>query len=409
MFPIADARTPGDEVSHELKRTMIEIGTPVCSSLGEVRAHLERLRGEVASAAATCGLAIIAAGTHPITATLDDDLTDEPDYVDLADRYARLAYEQNVCGCHVHVGITDREVAIAASNFVRPWLSVLLAVSASSPFWNGADTGYDSYRTEIFGRWPTAGPPEAFRDRADYDDVVEQLLATGTIDSPSRIYWDARPSVRYETLEVRVADVCTSLDDAVLLAGLTGALVRTGVAAALAGEELADRPSRAAPGRPLAGRALRPVGRPRRRPRTPQPTGDGPPRPPARRHRPAARALGRARRRHVAARHRRRARHELAAPAGRLRRARLDHRRGRLARPRDRRPRSVRSTGLTSSDRYGEPSHASSLRTTTVKILRRALFALWLAGVIAGAMRVRGRGGVPPQHGGWQPIDVGEG
>ena len=238
VFPIADARTEGEEVSHELKRTMIEIGTPVCSSLGEVRDHLVRLRSEVASAARSCGLAIIAAGTHPMTATVDDDLTDEPDYVDLADRYARLADEQNVCGCHVHVGVSDRELAIAALNFVRPWLPVLLAVSASSPFWDGADTGYASYRTEIFGRWPTAGPPEPFIDRADYDDVVAQLLATDGIDTPSRIYWDARPSVRYETLEVRVADVCTSLDDAVLIAGLVGALVRRGVAAALAGDTL---------------------------------------------------------------------------------------------------------------------------------------------------------------------------
>ena len=173
-----------------------------------------------------------------MTATVDDDVTDESDYVDLADRYALLAHEQNVCGCHVHVGISDRELAIAALNFVRPWLPVLLALSSSSPFWDGTDTGYASYRAEIFGRWPTAGPPEPFRDRADYDDVVAQLLASESIDTPSRIYWDARPSMRYETLEIRVADVCTSLDDAVLVAGLTGALVRRGVTAAIAGEAL---------------------------------------------------------------------------------------------------------------------------------------------------------------------------
>lgn len=238
MFPIADARTPGEEVSHELKRTMIEIGTPVCSSLGELRDHLVRLRSEVAAAAESCGLAIMAAGTHPITGTVDDDITDEPDYADLADRYAHLAHEQNVCGCHVHVSISDRELAITAMNHVRPWLPVLLALSASSPFWDGTDTGYASYRTEIFGRWPTAGPPEPFIDRADYDEVVAQLLASDSIDTPSRIYWDARPSVRYETLEVRVADVCTSLDDAVLVAGLTAAIVRWGVAAAIAGEAL---------------------------------------------------------------------------------------------------------------------------------------------------------------------------
>jgi carboxylate-amine ligase len=235
VLPEADERGVGEDVSHELKRTQIEIGTVVCSSLEDVRADLVRLRTEVSAAAAANGLAILAAGSHPMASMLDDDITDEPDYRAIADRYAHLAREQTVCGCHVHVGVADRELAIAALNVARPWLPVLLALSASSPFWDGEDTGYASYRTEVFGRWPTAGPPEPFASRAEFDGVVADLLATGSIDAPARIYWDARPSARYETIEIRVADVCTSIDDAVLVAGLAAGLVRAGVVAALDG------------------------------------------------------------------------------------------------------------------------------------------------------------------------------
>ena len=140
MFPDAHDRVD-DDVSHELQLAQIEIGTPVCRSLDDVRAELVRLRGEVGAAAADRGLAIVAAGSHPLPSVAGSDITDEPDYQLIAEQYAHLAREQVIFGCHVHVGIADRELAVAAMNHARPWLSVLLALSASSPFWDGLDTG----------------------------------------------------------------------------------------------------------------------------------------------------------------------------------------------------------------------------------------------------------------------------
>ena len=236
VLPEAERRASPDEVSHELQQSQIEIGTPVCRTLADARAELTRLRRQVGESAAARGLRIVAAGSHPTSATHEQRITDGADYRVIADRYAHLAGEQVVFGCHVHVGVADQELAIAAMNHLRPWLAPIGALSASSPFWSGADTGYASYRSEVFGRWPTAGGTEPFADRAEYDDVVAQLLETGAIDKPARIYWDVRPSARYDTLELRVADVCTSIDDAVLVAGLAGALVRRGAALAEAGE-----------------------------------------------------------------------------------------------------------------------------------------------------------------------------
>jgi carboxylate-amine ligase len=150
----------------------------------------------------------------------------------MARTYRRLAWDQLICGCHVHVGMADRELAIAALNRVRPWLAPLLALSANSPFWESVDTAYASYRTEVWARWPTAGPPGEFSSRADYDALVDALLASGTIPDTGMVYFDVRPSQRFETLEVRVADVGLTVDDAVLLGGLARALVRTAAEAA---------------------------------------------------------------------------------------------------------------------------------------------------------------------------------
>lgn len=227
VLPRAQAEV-GEDVAHELQQSQIEIGTPVCRDLASVRTELARLRRQVADAADAEGLVLAAAGTHPFSTWRDQQITDEAAYLALADRYAHLAREQIVFGCHVHVAIGDRELLIATMNQVRPWLAPLLALSTSSPYWHGTDTGYASYRTEVFGRWPTTGSPAVFASRAEFDEVIEQLVATEAIDDRARLYWDVRPSARFATLEFRVGDVCTSLDDAVLLAGLVSALVRRG-------------------------------------------------------------------------------------------------------------------------------------------------------------------------------------
>ena len=216
----------GDEVTNEIFLSQIEIGTPVCETLADVRAELVRLRRAVIEAARKEGSRIAAAGTHPFSHWGDQTLTPKPRYRQLEADFRQLIREEVICGCHVHVGIADREAAVQVLNRAVPWLSVLLALSANSPFWVGEDTGYASYRTSVFGRFPMTGTPQPFASRAEYDALVESLKASGMVDDASYLYWDARPSSHVETLEFRVADVCQSVDEAVMLAGLTRALAR---------------------------------------------------------------------------------------------------------------------------------------------------------------------------------------
>jgi glutamate---cysteine ligase / carboxylate-amine ligase len=217
----------GDNVQPELYLSQIEIGTPVCRNLSEVRAEIVRLRREVIRAAESDGNCIAAAGTHPFSHWEDQQLTPRVRYVGIAEDYQQLAREHLIFGCHVHVGIRDREAAIRVMNRTRPWLPLMLALAANSPFWLGADTGYASFRTEIWRRWPMAGTPHVFGSRAEYDALVEALVASGGITDATKIYWDVRPSARFETLEFRVTDVCMTVDEAVMVAGLARALART--------------------------------------------------------------------------------------------------------------------------------------------------------------------------------------
>jgi carboxylate-amine ligase len=137
-----------------------------------------------------------------------------------------MAEEQVVFGFHVHVGLSDREAAVRTMNRARAWLAPLLALSANSPFWMGEDTGYASYRTQVWGWLPTAGPPGHFASLAEHDAVVQSLVATGGAMEASQVYWDIRLPQKLATVEIRVCDVCTSMDEAVMLAGLSRALVR---------------------------------------------------------------------------------------------------------------------------------------------------------------------------------------
>jgi glutamate---cysteine ligase / carboxylate-amine ligase len=217
----------GEDVTNELYLSQIEIGTPVCRTLADVRAELVRLRRGVIEAAARDGCKIAAAGTHPFSHWEDQALTPKPRYFGIAADFKQLAREQIIFGCHVHVGIADREAAIQVMNRARPWLAPLVALSANSPFWLGLETGYASYRTELFQRFPMVNTPFVFADRAEYDELIAALVATGSISDASKIYWDVRPSSHFETLEFRVADVCTTIDEAVMIAGLCRALART--------------------------------------------------------------------------------------------------------------------------------------------------------------------------------------
>ena len=237
ILPRAQAAV-GDQVTPELYLSQIEIGTPVCRSLAEVREELTRLRREVNAAAEREGSRIAAAGTHPFSHWEEQKITPQRRYVGIAQEYEQLAREHLIYGCHVHVGLSDREAAIHVMNRARLWLAPLLALAANSPYWLGWDTGYASFRTEIWRRWPLSGTPQVFGSRAEYDSLVETLIGTGSATDATKIYWDVRPSARFETLEFRVTDVCLTVDEAVMVAGLVRALARTCYEHYLSGEAL---------------------------------------------------------------------------------------------------------------------------------------------------------------------------
>ena len=216
-----------EEVVPELHTSQIEALTPICRTLSEVRAELLRLRRAVIEAAAEEGYRIAAASTHPFSHWQEQPVTPRVRYRRIVEREQQLAEEQVVFGFHVHVGLENREAAVQVMNRLRVWLAPLLALSANSPFWLGEDTGYASYRTQVWGRLPTAGPPGFFSSLAEHDALVRVLVDTGGAKEPTQVYWDIRLPEKIETVEIRVTDVCSRVDEAVMLAGLSRALVRT--------------------------------------------------------------------------------------------------------------------------------------------------------------------------------------
>jgi glutamate---cysteine ligase / carboxylate-amine ligase len=219
----------GELVDQELKLSQVETATPVCSELREVHEHLVGLREAVDRAAAGIGCRVLAAGTHPVGLGRRQELTPKAAYERIQENYGRLAEEQMVCGCHVHVGVEHPDLRIAVLDRVRTQLAPLLALSANSPFWEGDDTGFASYRFVTFSRWPTFGTPEPLGDWAGYRGLLDTLVSSGAIDAPARLYWTVRPSARYPTLEFRVADVPLHASESVMVAGLCRALVVTAI------------------------------------------------------------------------------------------------------------------------------------------------------------------------------------
>ncbi|HYH25132.1 MAG TPA: glutamate--cysteine ligase [Blastococcus sp.] len=230
----------GDRLHAEITTTQLEATTGICRTLGELRAELAASRACARAAAGDAGVALLAASTHPFAGWRDQRITPAPRYEAMVARWAGLALRQDICGCHVHVGVPDLETAVAVLDRVRPYVPVLLAMTGSSPFHEGADTGYESYRTLWWGRWPNTGPPEHLGSAQRYREVVDGLVASGVVADGSHLYWDVRPSARLPTLEFRLADVCTDLDDAVLHAALVRSLVRVLAARAQRGEPAPD-------------------------------------------------------------------------------------------------------------------------------------------------------------------------
>ncbi len=218
----------------ELQREQLETATPVCVSPAELSEHVRSARLAAAQSAAGVGVAVAALATSPVA--VRPSLTPSQRYARMADAYGPAMDEKLTCGCHVHVGVESPDEGVAVLDRIRPWLPPLLALSANSPFWQGADTGYDSWRHQVWGRWPSSGPTELFGSARAYRATVESLLATGAILDEGMIYFDARLSRRYPTVEIRVPDVCLEADDAVLMAALVRALVDTAAAAWRDGE-----------------------------------------------------------------------------------------------------------------------------------------------------------------------------
>jgi glutamate---cysteine ligase / carboxylate-amine ligase len=210
----------GSQVSPEFLKAQIEVGTKVCSTVAEARADLARMRTGLNAVVNEYGAAIIASSTHPFANWSEQETTEDPRYMRLASDYQQVARQLVICGMHVHVGIEDPHLRIDLMNQVKYMLPHMLALSTSSPFWAGEPTGLLAYRLVIFQNLPRTGVPEEFASWGEYERTVSILVDAGLIEDGTKLWWDIRPSSRYPTLEMRVSDVCTRLDDAMTVAAL---------------------------------------------------------------------------------------------------------------------------------------------------------------------------------------------
>src|SRR5690606_725900 len=220
------ARASGQQVKPEFLRAQIEIGTRICRDIGEARASLHALRRAVIDGAAEHGLAPIAAATHPFARWAAQKHTERSRYHALSEEMQAAARRLVICGMHVHVGVEDPELRIDLANQFAYFLPHLLALSCSSPFWEGRETGLKSFRLTVFDALPRTGLPEQLGSFAEYERLVQLLVDAGVIDDASKIWWDLRLSARYPTLETRIMDVCTDAEDALALAALVCATLR---------------------------------------------------------------------------------------------------------------------------------------------------------------------------------------
>lgn len=220
-------RPPVGTTSPEFIRSQVEIGTPVSQDITELSEHLRTMRRFVSETVAEHNMAIISASTHPFAIWGAQRHVNQERYNLLARALQGVVRRLLICGMHVHVGIDDRDLRIDLMNQLTYFLPHLLALSGSSPFWQGEDTGLKSYRPAIFSALPRTGMPDEFSSWSDYERHVRVLVDTGVIEDASKLWWDIRPSSRYPTLEMRSADICTRYEDGIAIAALYQALVAT--------------------------------------------------------------------------------------------------------------------------------------------------------------------------------------
>jgi carboxylate-amine ligase len=215
----------GGSLGHELQQEQLETDTAPHTSMDDLRKELCGWRARADRAARAGGARALATGTSPVH--VDPHLVRDERFVEIEERYGLTVHEQLTCACHVHVAVDSDDEAVGAMDRIRVWLPVLLALSSNSPFWQGEDTRYASFRWQALSRWPTSGPTDLHGTAAAYRRHVEALLATEVLIDEGMVYADARPSHTYPTLEIRVADVCWDVGDAVMVAALCRALVDT--------------------------------------------------------------------------------------------------------------------------------------------------------------------------------------
>ncbi|MGW5436837.1 carboxylate-amine ligase [Nocardia asteroides] len=242
----ATARRAGIDLQLELTSCQVETSTGVHSDIGELLTELRTSRRRVAECALEHGARLLAVAVPP-TVPQGYPVTATPRYQRIARTFGMLAHEQGLCGCHVHVGVPDRETAVLVSNHVRPWLPVLLATTANSAVYQGTPTGYASWRSIMWRRWPSAGPPPYFSSLEDYESIVAMMRASGSILDNKMVYWDVRLSESFPTVEIRVSDVPATAEESALLAALIRGIVDTGLHAIADGE----------PAAPVTGEVLR--------------------------------------------------------------------------------------------------------------------------------------------------------
>jgi carboxylate-amine ligase len=222
----AAAGTAGAGLRAEMLTSQLEAATEVCADLDQLRREIVAMRSTAAAAAAELGATILASSTHPFASLREIQVMDHPRYAGLIERFGTIVTQFNLVGCHVHVSVPNLETAVAVMNHARPYLPVLAALTGSSPFHEGIDTGFESFRLPWLALWPQGGPPPYLASASEYSETIADNVSLGLIADASAMLWDVRPSARYPTIEFRAADVCTEIDDVVLYAGVVRSLVR---------------------------------------------------------------------------------------------------------------------------------------------------------------------------------------
>jgi carboxylate-amine ligase len=214
-----------EQIKPEMHQSVVELGTEICQSVIDAREHVTGLRSKLVELAGRGGLKVASAGTHPFSHWHDQLITEGERYQEIVKDMQLLARANLIFGLHVHVGIPDRETAIQIMNQVRYFLPHLYALSVNSPFWVGRNTGLKGYRLKVFERFPRTGIPDAFESLSEYEDFCKLLVKTGCIDNPKKIWWDIRLHPFFDTLELRVCDAQSRVDDTLALAALIQAIV----------------------------------------------------------------------------------------------------------------------------------------------------------------------------------------